>query len=361
MIEFSAPGKLYIAGEYAVMEPGNPAILIAVDQFVTVRIEPAASGSIHSTQYSDLPIHWTRKDSQLVLDMRENPFHYLLAAIHLTEKYALELGKELQFYQLTVESELDSSNGRKYGLGSSGAVTVAAVKALCRFYELPLDLDQLFKLSALAHFSVQKNGSCGDIAASVYGGWLAFRTFDQKWLAAQQHASIHELLTRKWPHLHIEQLKPAADLRLLIGWTGSPASTSELVDQVHAKRTDNLVYQEFLVESNQCVSAMIEGFKNNDLALIQQEIRHNRRLLQQLDAATGVEIETPTLTKLCDLAETYGGAAKSSGAGGGDCGIVILDQKEGVLPLIGAWEAFDILALPLHVYQPKEVPYESQR
>ena len=30
----SAPGKLYIAGEYAVVEPGHPAILVAVDRFV---------------------------------------------------------------------------------------------------------------------------------------------------------------------------------------------------------------------------------------------------------------------------------------------------------------------------------------
>ena len=38
--------------------------------------------------------------------------------------------KELSFYHLKVTSELDSSNGRKYGLGSSGAVTVGTVKAL---------------------------------------------------------------------------------------------------------------------------------------------------------------------------------------------------------------------------------------
>ena len=39
MIEVSAPGKLYIAGEYAVVEPGHPAIIVAVDQFITVSLE----------------------------------------------------------------------------------------------------------------------------------------------------------------------------------------------------------------------------------------------------------------------------------------------------------------------------------
>ena len=38
----SAPGKLYVAGEYAVVEPGHPAILVAVDRFLTVELEPAA-------------------------------------------------------------------------------------------------------------------------------------------------------------------------------------------------------------------------------------------------------------------------------------------------------------------------------
>ncbi len=39
-----APGKLYIAGEYAVVEPGQPAILIAVDQFVYATISQAKQG-----------------------------------------------------------------------------------------------------------------------------------------------------------------------------------------------------------------------------------------------------------------------------------------------------------------------------
>ncbi len=78
-------------------------------------------------------------------------------------------------------------------------------------------------------------------------------------------------------------------------------------------------------------------------------IRKNRQLLHDLSAITGVVIETPALNKLCNLAEQYEGAAKSSGAGGGDCGIVSFTQKSGILPLMSAWEA-EITPLPLHVY-----------
>ena len=357
MIEISVPGKLFIAGEYAVVEPGHPAIIVAVDQFINVTIEGARkNGSIQSAQYSDLPIRWTRRNGELVLDHRENPFHYILAAIRLTEKYAQEKGTLLSFYDLKVTSELDNSNGRKYGLGSSGAVTVATVKALNLYYDLKMDRLTQFKIAALAHLAVQGNGSCGDIAASCYGGWLAFSTFDHEWvLRKQQEWTLTQLLTSDWPELSIRPLIVPKSLRLLIGWTGSPASTSDLVDQVYqSKEAKEKGYAKFLADSKDCVNRLIDGFLNEDSRTIKKMITENRKLLVGLSSLTGVTIETPALNKLCDLAETYRGAAKSSGAGGGDCGIVIVDQKTGILPLMSAWEKADIIPLPLHVYHYRE-------
>lgn len=360
MIEVSAPGKLYIAGEYAVVEPGHPAIIVAIDQFISVSIEPAKKiGSIQSAQYSDLPIRWTRRKNELVLDIRDNPFHYILAAIHFTEKFAQEKGKKLAFFDLKVTSELDNSNGRKYGLGSSGAVTVATVKALNVFYDLQLSQLELFKLATLAHLNVQGNGSCGDIAASCYGGWLAFSTFDHDWVLKRLEAEkLTTLIESTWPNLQIEPLQVPEDLRLLIGWTGSPASTSDLVDQVHQSRYDNS-YENFLTDSKNCVDQMILGFKQNDVPLIQKMIRRNRQLLNQLTSLSNVSIETEELKRLNDLAEKYGGAAKSSGAGGGDCGIVIIDKRAGILPLMSSWEKSGITPLPLHVFHFREDTHES--
>lgn len=359
MIEVSAPGKLYIAGEYAVVEPGHPAIIVAVDQFVTVTVNEAErSGSIQSGQYSDLPIRWTRRNGELVLDIRDNPFHYILAAIRLTEKYATQSDKKLRFFDLKVTSELDSSKGCKYGLGSSGAVTVATIRALSEFYHLNLDKLTTFKLAALAHHEVQSNGSCGDIAACCYGGWIAFSTFDPEWLKEEFNKhTIAEIVGMDWPELSIQPLAAPSNLRLLIGWTGNPASTSDLVDQVHHSLDHELQqqrYQTFLKESRKCVETMIDGFQKNDINKIKKMIRKNRHLLQDLTSITGVTIETPALKQLCDLAEENEGAAKSSGAGGGDCGIVITSRKSGILPLMSTWEEADITPLPLHVYFPEK-------
>ena len=239
MITTKAPGKLYIAGEYAVLEQNCPAILVALNSFVRVTIAKSigTTGIIHSKQYQQDSIHWTRQGTKMVIDNRDNPFEYILSAINFTEQFALEQSIPLALYDLHVNSDLDSADGKKYGLGSSAAVTVATVKAILAFYQIEASNDLIFKLSALSHYSVQKNGSAGDIAASVYGGWLAYQTFDKDWLKAELEVkTLSEVVGEAWPGLKIQVLTPPEDLHLVIGWSQKPASTSRLVDQTTAKK-----------------------------------------------------------------------------------------------------------------------------
>ncbi len=354
MIQTSAPGKLYIAGEYAVIEPGHPAILVAVDQFIRVSLEEAlGEGSISS--YSNIPIVWTRNNGRPVLEQPDNRLSYIMAAINIVETYAKELGRNLQYYHLKVDSQLETDKGKKYGLGSSAAVTVATVEAICQFYKITITDDQLFKLAALAHLEVNNNGSCGDVAASVYGGWIAFKTFDKSWLLEEsQKNSIKSLLRSEWKDLSIESLTPPEELKLVIGWTGSPASTTDLVDNVNNKRLENhILYKEFLKDSKQCVERMICAFKENNINEIQKQIRINRELLVNMGNDLDIVIETPLLRELSNIALPLGGYGKSSGAGGGDCGIVIFKDKKNLDRLIDEWEKQGIRYLPLKVYEKK--------
>ena len=51
-IQATAPGKLFIAGEYAVVTPGQPALIAAVNRYLTVDLTPSLEevGTIYSTQ-----------------------------------------------------------------------------------------------------------------------------------------------------------------------------------------------------------------------------------------------------------------------------------------------------------------------
>ena len=357
LITEQAPGKLYIAGEYAVLEQNCPAILVAVNQFIRVSITKSKSstGSIHSKQYSQDSIHWVRRGAKMVIDNRDNPFEYILSAINLTERFCLEQHIKLRVYDLHVNSDLDSADGKKYGLGSSAAVTVATVKAILRFYNVPFSNELVYKLSAISHYSVQGNGSAGDIAASVYGGWIAYQTFDKKWLKRElTQKSLSEVVDEAWPGLKIQLLTPPEGMNLLIGWSQKPASTSRLVDETNANKAAlNVEYKQFLQQSRKCVLRMIDGFEQGNIDLIKMQIRENRKLLQHFAQINQIAIEIPRLSKLINIAESFGGAAKTSGAGNGDCGIVITDEQTNVNELDQQWRKNNVLPLDLHVHQVK--------
>ncbi|MCF6462540.1 phosphomevalonate kinase [Clostridium sp. Cult1] len=351
MIRTYAPGKLFIAGEYAVVEPGYPAILVAVDRGIVVLLEEMLErGSISS--YGNLPRFWSRENGKLILDKTDSRFSYIISAINIVETYAKEQGKELDYYRLEVASQLETNEGKKYGLGSSAAIIVATIRALSKHYELGVSDKELFKLSALANLAINSNGSCGDIAASVYGGWIAYTTFDRNWVLEQlKDSTITQLLNKPWPSLSIEPLTPPEGLKLTIGWTGAPASTSNLVAQANDKRTENSIsYEKFLHESKKCVNEMIIAFKENNVKQIQKQIQVNRQLLVNMGNNLGIVIETPLLTKLCNIALKFKGYAKSSGAGGGDCGIAVFQNDKYLLPLIDEWKKAGITYLPLEVY-----------
>lgn len=348
-----APGKLYIAGEYAVVEPGHPSILITIDRFLSATVKEADDiGSIFSKNYLAHPLNWYRSEEQeMVLNQEKHPFSYIEAAIHTTEKYVSEQAVELTFFDLEIESHLDE-NGAKIGLGSSAAVTVATVKALLQFYELPYSSLLVYKLATLAHLAVKSNGSFGDIAAASFTGWIAYSSFDRDWVKTQREkSSISELVELEWPHLYIERLEQPENLEVLIGWTGSPASTTDLVNNVKQSHSSNqLSYADFLKESRKCVSQLIEAFRSHNLEMISTLITRNRFLLKQMGENSGVMIETPALKALCDISEQYGAVAKSSGAGGGDCGVAFLTHTKNEDLIIQQWKKHAIIPLSLSIY-----------
>ena len=65
---------------------------------------------------------------------------------------------------------------------------------------------------------------------------------------------------------------------------------------------------------------------------------------------TGVLIETKQLSQLCDIASAHGGAAKTSGAGGGDSGIAFIFEEEKAQAIIEDWKKAGITHLPLEIY-----------
>jgi len=354
-----APGKLYIAGEYAVVEPGHRAVLVAVNRFITLRVTPCSpaggyAGTIRSRLYDTGSRPWRHRPQDGLAEAVGGDDDYVISAIRVVEALVAEGGGRLGSFNLGISSELDEADGRKLGLGSSAAVTVATVRAVAGFYGLSLDDSRVYKLAMLASDAVQPIGSGGDIAASAVTGWVDYASPDRVWLRrarqrAQARGGTGDLLESDWPGLCLRRL-PVPSVRLQVGWTGAPASTPALVADVQTRSHGADDYTVFLRDSQDCLARLITAIEDDDAARIMRQIARNRALLAGLSRIGGRTIETTELARLVEIALDHGATAKSSGAGGGDCGIALCPPATDLVALRAAWETAGIRPLDLSVY-----------
>lgn len=347
----NVPGKLMIAGEYAILEPRQHAVVIAVDRFVTAEIQRSNKNVLSLPGLGLTRITWKNNGVDPVFSSSDSRLSFVRAAIKITNQFLRERSIESEKFSLTITSELADKQGRKYGLGSSAAITVAAIAAVLVFNKMRLPREKIFKLAALSHLLVQGNGSGADIAAAIFGGWIDYTAFSAKWVLneMEEGTGINELIELPWPYLSFSPLTSPVDLELCVGWTKEAAGTGHMVDKIQKLRlTEPQRYEQFLEESANAVACFVKGFEQGNNELVLDGISRNRQALRELGEAAGVPVETPKLKVLCDLAEEFG-KAKPSGAGGGDCGIALIHHHSQRERLYDTWIKAGIIPLYLRV------------
>ncbi|WP_344341528.1 phosphomevalonate kinase, partial [Streptomyces rhizosphaericus] len=188
-------------------------------------------------------------------------------------------------FAISVKSELDDASGKKYGLGSSAAVVTSIISAILTKYFPTYTKELLFKLAALAHVNVQGNGSGADIAASAYGGFLQYASFQAGWLkaASKEAKSLSGLVEGEWEYLSLQPLRIPNNVYVCVGWTGKPASTAKLVDELmKLKDTDPAAYQTFLDASEKAVYTFLKGVNESNTDLLFEGVKRNRAALARV-------------------------------------------------------------------------------
>lgn len=324
----SAPGKLFIAGEYAIVTPGEPAILVAVNRFITVQLE----------------------ESKNLTPQEHSP--HVASAIQTVEELCRERNIPRKQFSVQIHSELESSDQKKLGLGSSGAVTVAIIKALDQLYELSLTKYELFQLALLSIVALSPAASGGDIAASTYGGWLLYHSPDRASLqrVRESQGVTEAMIAPGWDSCVIQPLRAPTGMHLLVGWVGTPAVTDDLVQHISNQTALQHFSETELLPRNRDIIAGLLSHMSEWSTQCDNEIRNARTLLNELAHVTHTTIETPTLQKLCDIAEQYGASAKTSGAGGGDCAIAFVTKDVNTDAILRDWNDQNITDLQLSVH-----------
>ncbi len=281
-------GKVILLGEHSVVY-GYPALAAALDRGVTVGVVPTpAGGSLRL----DIP-SWNLK---LTAD-DDHSFARGLCAI----ADALQLGRP----PLTLVGDAQIPPGA--GLGASAAFAVAIARALLAHMKKPTDAATVMNAAGASETVLHGKASGVDVAVAVHGGVGVFR------------------MSSGFKAMKI----PA--LRVLVGPSGSPRSTSAMVERVSAAVSAN-VDDKRLQELGALTDAGTMSLARGDLAALGGAMNRAHELLG------GLGVSTPLLDALCDVARKLGAhGAKLTGAGGGGA-VIAIAPRETEAEILAAWK-----------------------
>ena len=295
MISATAPGKIILFGEHAVVY-GRPAIAAPVSQL-------RATAVITPHEHSGIRLIAPDLDTDVMLaDLPED--HALAVAVQQV-KLAAKLDKDLNC-SINVTSQIPIASG----LGSGAAIAAAVIRALANYLGIP-ELQENEVVSQLT-YEVEKihHGTPSGIDNTVV-------SYEQP-----------VFFIRQAPKNLIEPFVVKRPLHLLIGNTGVRSSTRDAVLDVRRQWEANPeTFEDIFDACGQIAQSARTAIEQGDIAQIGKLMRENHTWLQKMT------VSSPELDKLV-LAAMDAGAlgAKLSGAGrGGNMIALVKEETEDIV------------------------------
>jgi mevalonate kinase len=298
MVTSSAPGKVYLFGEHAVVY-GEPAVPCAIELRARVTVEERAEGiRVHAGDLTldGFTVEYDgdvagRPDVDVPDSLVEAGVGYVNEAIEQARDAA---GQPRAGFDVTVDSTIPLGAG----IGSSAAVVVAAIDAATRELGAELSREELAERAYRVEHTVQDGqASRADTFCSTMGGAVRVEGDDCRTL-------------------------PAPDLPFVLGYDGCAGDTGALVAGVRDLKES----YDFAADTVRAIGDIV---RRGEDALAEEEIGEIGRLMNfnhGLLAALGVS--SRSLDAMVWAARDAGAlGAKLTGAGGGGC-IVALDETD---------------------------------
>jgi phosphomevalonate kinase len=319
-VEATAPGKLFLSGEWAVLS-GAPALVLAVERRARVSVTLTDGGPA------------------LVVDSLGEPSAAagdrvaVEVAFRTIENVAPWLGGRRILVEVDTRPFLEGE--RKLGLGRSAATLTAATAALLATggrAETATVLAAALEANAVLQ---DGHGSGADVAAAVYGGLVEV-------VVERARRVGDDDGTRTAGRVRVNPRRLPDGLRVLVGWTGTAAPTRPLLERF--ARTARPAALDAVADAARAAAAAVQA---GDAGALSDAVERSAAALERLGSETGVPIVTPALARLVAAARGAGAAAKPSGAGGGDCGIALVDGAGTAERVLAAWREAGVVPLPL--------------
>ena len=307
-------GKLYIAGEYSVLTAGQTALIQFIPIFMSAEVKEAQTTQLSSDMF-DYSVS------------REPDANYALIqeALNTFEAFC---GEKLPALDLSITGKLER-DGVKFGIGSSGSVVVLTLKALAAALQKDLSKDILFKLASYTLLKQGDNGSMGDLACIVYEDLISYRSFDREKIAELiDQITLSELLEKDWGY-RISPVVPVLKAHFLVGWTKQAAISKDMV-----KMAKSRISRKYLSETEVAVQDALKALETGNKNLLKSSLQTVSDQLESLSP----DIYVDKLKKLKEAEQGLDAIAKSSGAGGGDCGIAFAFDQASRDSLVDRWQ-----------------------
>lgn len=305
-----APGKLILSGEHAVVY-GKPAIAMAVDRCAEAIILPAGEPEAVTFDLQDLKcvesftVRALRdfkkrvlKNYRMFLDGQLSIREVLHKPIELFQ-YAYITILDALHVSLTsgVLIRLHSNIPIGCGMGSSAATVLSVLRSIGHYFRVEFR-PEWYQAYSLEAENLQHGRASGvDTYISLHGGCAVFRQGEARSL-------------------------PLPRLPMHLVNTGTPATTTgECVSYVRERHGNSTIWDEF----EKTTARMEKALTTGDTRAVQQCVRENHRLLEQIGVVPA------RVSEFVSEVESRGGAAKVCGAGavaGDAAGIVMVCSPE---------------------------------
>ena len=266
-----APSKLYISGEYAVLNKGSYALIASIPKYTYLEL--------------------TKSDTKKIISNVEDKDNILRYARQIAFEY---VGK-YETFEYKYSTDLYRDN-KKLGLGSSASVVVVTIKAILKYYNIRYTKDELFLLSVKALKMANLKGSMGDVACICYDDLILYKSIDLENLDYE----IRKINLKEY--LNIKAI-----------WTGLPISTSaQIKDMNNIMKTKEFI--KFNEISNKLTLKLVNIFENGNDKNLSKVIEKLVNNLKYFEKISNISIHNKQINDI--ISNNFN--CKISGAGLGD-------------------------------------------
>jgi len=306
-VEVSAPGKVFISGEYLALD-GSLATILSTKQRAKITIEDSkntfnvlyslpSNKSFAFNVNNDFKIDWINDHPREVGSFIEQAI------------------LEMQIKPTKVQFIIDTTNfyfqNKKIGIGSSSAISSALTKAINKYFDKGYSKKKIIDTAISVHKRAQDSlGSGLDVIAAFADSGLIECDLNT---ASRKSWGILE-----WPK----------DLIIKGVITNKQSRTRDMIEKYLEGRNQNKdFFKKFQLQANLLFKNLSSSWRDKDTRSILELMEEHNILMQELNEIYDLGIYTDEHQDLANLASQSGSFYKPSGAGGGDLGFILSDSE----------------------------------